>query len=667
MTPTFVPARPRGLSGLGALTLAATALTTFAAPAAHAAGTAYYVSASAGSDTNSGTSPDAPWKSLAQVGRQTFQPGDTVAFRSGDTWTGQLAPHGSGTAAAPITFTSYGTGARPKLDGQGAVASVVLLANQHDVTVSNFEISNSAGPITSSTPYRIGVNVFAQDVGAVPGIRITDNYVHDVDAPPNSSNPGSGGIIYTVRGSATPTYFTGLTVRNNEVANIASYGISGWSTWMQRDGWTSLWPFLGAPTTEYRPFTPSTGTVISNNYVHGIAAGGIAPLVVRDTMVDHNTVADTAQAHGNVAIWWADADNTTVQFNEISGTKYNGPQMDGDALDADEDSRGSLVQYNYSHDNGGGFFISVSGDSAPATAVVRYNVSQNDRNEIFTFSTNTTSVQVYNNTVWVSPNSGAAMTALTAVYHNATGVTMANNIIHNAANLPYNTGSAITYDRNWYDGGPVPATDRAALTGNPGLTAPGTATSIADLAGYRPTATSPILQQGLEVPNDGGRDAVGAALPQGMPDLGALQRTAGTGLTEAAPTVTGSYATGQGTLAAVADGSDASSWASPSSGVAMGGNLTLAYPNPRTVSQVELATHFGTGQGITRFDVQYWNGSAWVTALADATVAWSSNSAAVERRSVTLPAPVTTGQLRLVVRAANLQWGNFAVNEIGTR
>ncbi|GGQ91192.1 right-handed parallel beta-helix repeat-containing protein [Kitasatospora griseola] len=604
MTPTFVPARLRGLSGLGALTLAAAALTTFAAPTAHAAGTAYYVSASAGSDTNSGTSPDAPWKSLAQVGRQTFQPGDTVAFRAGDTWTGQLAPHGSGTAAAPITFTSYGTGARPKPDGQGAVASVVLLANQHDVTVSNFEISNSAGPIASSTPYRIGVNVFAQDVGAVPGIRITDNYVHDVDAPPNSSNPRSGGIIYTVRGSATPTYFTGLTVRNNEVANIASYGISGWSTWMQRDGWTSLWPFLGAPTTEYRPFTPSTGTVISNNYVHGIAAGGIAPLVVRDTMVDHNTVADTAQAHGNVAIWWADADNTTVQFNEISGTEYNGPQMDGDALDADEDSRGSLVQYNYSHDNGGGFFISVSGDSAPATAVVRYNVSQNDRNEIFTFSTNTTSVQVYNNTVWVSPNSGAAMTT------------------------------------------------------------PGSATSIADLAGYRPTATSPILQQGLEVPNDGGRDAVGAALPQGMPDLGALQRTAGTGLTEAAPTVTSSYATGQGTLA---DGSDASSWASPSSGVAMGGNLTLAYPNPRTVSQVELATHFGTGQGITRFDVQYWNGSAWVTALADATVAWSSNSATVERRSVTLPAPVTTGRLRLVVRAANLQWGNFAVNEIGTR
>ncbi|WP_404870761.1 family 20 glycosylhydrolase [Kitasatospora griseola] len=33
------------------------------------------MSASAGSDTNGGTSPDAPWKSLAQVGRQTFQPG----------------------------------------------------------------------------------------------------------------------------------------------------------------------------------------------------------------------------------------------------------------------------------------------------------------------------------------------------------------------------------------------------------------------------------------------------------------------------------------------------------------------------------------------------------------------------------------------------------------
>ncbi|MFD7644418.1 hypothetical protein ACFV4P_27670 [Kitasatospora sp. NPDC059795] len=75
----------RSLSALGALTLAAAALTAFAAPAAHAAGTTYYVSASAGSDANSGTSPDAPWKSLAQVGKQAFQPGDTIAFRSGDT------------------------------------------------------------------------------------------------------------------------------------------------------------------------------------------------------------------------------------------------------------------------------------------------------------------------------------------------------------------------------------------------------------------------------------------------------------------------------------------------------------------------------------------------------------------------------------------------------
>jgi hypothetical protein len=46
-----------------------------------ASATTYYVSASTGSDSNSGTSSGTPWQTVAQVNGQVFQPGDSILFR----------------------------------------------------------------------------------------------------------------------------------------------------------------------------------------------------------------------------------------------------------------------------------------------------------------------------------------------------------------------------------------------------------------------------------------------------------------------------------------------------------------------------------------------------------------------------------------------------------
>src|SRR5579863_76439 len=88
---------------------------------AHA--TTYYVSSSAGSDANSGTSSSAPWKTLAKVNGQALQPGDSVLLRRGDIWNESLVPPSSGTSGSPITFDAYGTGIAPNLTGYYAVPS----------------------------------------------------------------------------------------------------------------------------------------------------------------------------------------------------------------------------------------------------------------------------------------------------------------------------------------------------------------------------------------------------------------------------------------------------------------------------------------------------------------------------------------------------------------
>ncbi|MFJ3956698.1 right-handed parallel beta-helix repeat-containing protein [Arthrobacter sp. NPDC090010] len=643
-----------------------------AGPQAASAAT-YYVDPT-GSDAADGLSPGTAWKSLSKVSAQTLNPGDHVLFKAGGQWSGQLATRGSGTEAAPIVVGSYGSGVKPRLDGGGVVDATVKVANQHDITVSGLEVTNTGSGVTP----RIGIQVTAGDYGPVDRVSVTGNYVHDIQGATSgndSSNPSVGGIIVSALGSATPTYYRNLTISGNEVANSRSYGIVTWSSWMQREGWNDLWDFMPVPAGGYRAWTPSTGVVVSGNTVHDISAGGITVMQAQGARIDHNRVDKTAQNHGNVGIWWAGADDTVVEYNEVSGTKYWGLASDGNGFDADASVHRSVVQYNYSHDNEGGFFIAVSTGTGPAEATIRYNVSQGDGNQIFALSTNAKNIDIYNNTIWtpltsfIANNPDHAQFSMVKVWNTSvSNVSFRNNIIYNGANLAYRDSDAVSYDRNFYQSGPIPTRERAPLSGTAGLSAPGAAASINQLSGYTPTSGSPVVGQGLDIPLDGGRDVRGTPLPSGMVDLGAVQSVAGQGLNEAAPTVTTSFGNGQSTTpAAIADGSDLTPWASPSSGVQFPGTITLEFPSLRTVNAVELATIFGTGQGIKTFDVQSWDGAAWVTQLSNAQLSWTGSSAQVERKSVQLPAAVTTGKIRLLVKAANLSWGNLAVSEISTR
>ncbi|MDP3899911.1 MAG: Ig-like domain-containing protein [bacterium] len=78
----------------------------------------YYVDATAGNDSNAGTSTSQPWKTIAKVNSTTFLPGDGVLFKRGETWRGEtLTVSESGTAAQPIIFGAYGSGDNPVISG----------------------------------------------------------------------------------------------------------------------------------------------------------------------------------------------------------------------------------------------------------------------------------------------------------------------------------------------------------------------------------------------------------------------------------------------------------------------------------------------------------------------------------------------------------------------
>jgi len=75
----------------------------------------YYVDATNGDDANSGDSAEAAWRTMAKVSEQTFQPGDKILLKRGETWPEHLeiSEDADGAEANPIIFSAYGSGEAP--------------------------------------------------------------------------------------------------------------------------------------------------------------------------------------------------------------------------------------------------------------------------------------------------------------------------------------------------------------------------------------------------------------------------------------------------------------------------------------------------------------------------------------------------------------------------
>lgn len=82
----------------------------------------YYLDATRGNDANDGLSPEAAWQSLLKVNAAPLRPGDTILFKRGEAWRGQLVPK-SGGDTGRVTYGAYGKGHKPLLLGSVALDS----------------------------------------------------------------------------------------------------------------------------------------------------------------------------------------------------------------------------------------------------------------------------------------------------------------------------------------------------------------------------------------------------------------------------------------------------------------------------------------------------------------------------------------------------------------
>jgi len=463
----------------------------------------YYVDCSSNLDGNG--SLKNPWNTLTSVNNFTFNPGDSILFKRGTKALGELWPKGSGNEKAQIVIDAYGTGSKPIIDAQGKENSAAIrLNNQEYWTILNMEVINNATTMGS----RWGIYVFSNDSLVKHRIHIKNNTVHDVYAScirdPKGSNTPSfykvGGIYVKV---VEPGKMDDVLIEGNQLTDILGIGISFWGE-SENTGGGMNWNNLG------------TNVIIRRNSVVRTGADGILILGTDNELIEYNfvdgagqlgVVGDMPGKPGNngtdyiAGLWPTRHRDGIIQYNEVCNTRrFIG---DGQAFDNDMFVSGTTIfQYNYSHDNEGGFFLDCCSPEETNTGnIIRYNISQNDgRYDYMTLSKGKN--LVYNNIFY---------TIDTIAINNSSNNTFYNNIFWGK----YGKWNDNLFDHNSYFGGlAAPANDSNKIAEDPGFVCPGSGRKgFETLEGYKLLLASPCLSGGKIISDNVRKDFWGNTVP----------------------------------------------------------------------------------------------------------------------------------------------------------
>ncbi|MGL4595328.1 MAG: hypothetical protein ACRCUY_11415 [Thermoguttaceae bacterium] len=479
----------------------------------------FYIDSQNGDDSASGQSPSSAWKTLEKVNQTTFQPGDKLLLKSGCSWSGRLQPLGSGNKEASITLSKYGGEARPIIHGCGLKGGTVSLKDQQYWIISDLEITNKG----TDERRKQGIRIENNCAGELSGIVVRNCFVHDVEGILDEYKDGkeSGGIVFYITASNfnKPSKWSDILVENNVLTDIAREGILFQSLWIRKKG------DVNENMANHGEYVASTNIRIVGNRLERIAGDGIIPWCIKDSVVEQNYVKQSNNntvKQGHAGIWPYFCENVIFQFNEVCETKT---KYDGMAFDFDSSNIDCIYQYNYSHDNEGGF-LNCCSDGKSSGNIARYNISQNDGcvdgGRVFLIhGPGNKNYQIYNNTVYVK-NGNPPMFHLGAD-SSESSILFSNNIFINEGTGKFEQLKGCTFVSNLYFGNGVIDSDQKKLVVNPKLVAPNTGGNGLDsVDGYKLRVGSAALKKGKIILSNGGRDYWGNNVSNNTaPNIGA--------------------------------------------------------------------------------------------------------------------------------------------------
>ncbi len=469
----------------------------------------YYVDDIDGDDTNSGLTFREPWKTLTPINQGVFAAGDHILLRCGGKWTGILFPGGSGVPRKPIVIGQYGYGPKPAINAEGRYLAAVYIRNGDYWDIGSLDIANRA---PNPVPKLTGVTIEQEDFGTAHDIRLHDLDIHDVTGSNDKAAGGGSGIYCASSGLKTVTRYDGLVIENCHITHTDRNGIT-MSAYYRRPEWPL-----------------STGVLIRGNLLEDIGGDGIVPIGCNGCVIEHNTLRGGRMRAQDYAagIWPWSCDNTIIQFNEVSGMRGTN---DGEGFDSDFNCRNSLFQFNYSHDNDGGFMLICDdgGQQSPwnignSGTVIRYNISVNDAEHTFCITGPCQNIQIYNNVIYQKKGLNAPIVSAGNWGGGwPEGTSFLNNIFYVEGNSKFDFGgmTGVKFDSNSYWGNinPLPS-DINPVLADPKLIEPGSYS----VSGYLPRPDSPLISNGKTVAQNSFSDFFGNPLPQGAAiNIGAWQ------------------------------------------------------------------------------------------------------------------------------------------------
>ena len=331
-------------------------------------GTTYYVSPT-GNDSNNGTSTSTPWKTIAKVNSKTFNPGDQILFKGGQTFAGMIQPASSGSSTAYIRFASYG-GGRATING--GTNCGVYVYDKSNVWVDSLVVTGTWNATTQTGNTSYGI-LFYNDLGG--GTKLGNAKVTHCDV---SGFYKIGINFYSYTGDGTQSGYSSINASYNNVHDNGLGGIESNGPWPPAAGSSSY-----AFTTVYAGYNTVYNNLGLKSGYNNHSGDGIVFSDCGGGIIEHNVAYNNgwySTGGGPAAIWCWDSTGLTFQYNEAYGNG-SGAGGDGDGFDLDGGATYCTLQYNYSHDNtGAGFLVYEFGDPRGTNShnTVRYNISQND-------------------------------------------------------------------------------------------------------------------------------------------------------------------------------------------------------------------------------------------------------------------------------------------------
>lgn len=327
---------------------------------------AYYIDPVNGNDANSGRSVEEAWQSLEKVKNLSLTPGEQLLLKRGATFNGELEICGKGTAAEPVVIASYGDEklSKPCIVGNDTSLYAARIFNSEYLIMRDLEIVNTG---KQPLPKRTGLKIECKDYGIAHNIRIDGLTIRDVNGSYVKQLGGGSGIYIVNEGEQVKSCFDSLVIENCHILRCARNAMI-WSGYHDRRNWY-----------------PSKHTVVRGNLIEEVPGDGIVPIGCDSTLIEYNVMRNCPDVlpmtEAAAGFWPWSCDNTTIQFNHVSGHKA---PWDAQAYDCDYNCRNTVIQYNYSHDNYGGLaLVCDSGNERTYSlgnqrSSVRYNISIGD-------------------------------------------------------------------------------------------------------------------------------------------------------------------------------------------------------------------------------------------------------------------------------------------------